>query len=210
MVFDNDADGVVDRLMWGDRFHFVATQRPPTRNSGWNWNQPNRGARYTALAAGGFEMGLFEPRLFARSAVTDNFAYERGHTSAAFNNGNGCEFGETQLLPCDFEWPYQSLQYSLPFDDLNAPTNFKKMAWGSTDLYGSGGEVTALADTVDADGRTLTTEPFDGFPAGRTIAYSVCVVLGQTTPTGLTHDAASARRGCAKAPVATPSVLSAR
>jgi hypothetical protein len=197
MVFDNGADAVVDKVIWGDRYHFYTTLDPVTRNSGWDWSQPNTGDRYTALIAGNYEMGLFEPRPFAQSKIADAYADERGSTSAAYNNGKGCSGGETQIVPCDWEWPYQSLQYSLPYksgSDPNAnnePTNFKKMAWGSTPFFGTGTSLKQVYDT------STTSEPFKGWPLTMKLNYSVCVVLGVTTPDGLTRDAAATGKGCA-------------
>ena len=185
MIFGNGNDGTVDGLMWGDRFHFRTTCNPPTRNSSWTWNNPNSGARYSALTAGGFEMGLFEPMPFASSATADLYADERGSTSTLYNAGRGCAFGEIQLLPCDFEWPYQSLQYSLPFDDNNATTNFKKMAWGSTVLYGTGPSLPAVSDSPG------TSETLKGFPDSNVLTYRICTVLGATTAAGLTKTAAA-------------------
>jgi hypothetical protein len=190
MVFDNGADDVVDKAMWGDRYHFATTTNPAVRNSPWTWSEANAGARYSALTAGGYEMGLFEPTPFASSALADAYADERGSTSAAYNNGNGC-IGETQLIPCDWEWPYQSIQYSLPYNDNDAPTTFKKMAWGSVAFYGTGKSLTQVYDTAS------TTEPLHGWPRGEKLGYSICVVLGLTTGNGLTRDAAAIQRGCA-------------
>ena len=190
MVFDNDADGVVDKAMWGDRYHFATTADPVTRNSSWVWSGSNDGARYNALVAGAYEMGLFEPRPFATSALADPYADERGSTSDDYNHGNGCK-GENQLLPCDWDWPYQSLQYSLPYDDNNAPTSFKKMAWGSSAYYGTGKSLTEVYDT------SSSTEPLHGWPKSKSLDYSLCVVLGLTTANGLTHDAAATQKGCA-------------
>ena len=149
------------------------------------------GARYSALLAGGYEMGLFEPRPFTASRLADPYADERGSTSSAYRNGKGC-LGEKQLIPCDWEWPYQSIQYSLPYNDNNAPTNFKKMAWGSSAFYGTGKSLTRVYDTA------TTTEPLYGWPnATKKIDYSLCVVLGLTTANGLTRDAAATYRNCA-------------
>jgi hypothetical protein len=185
MIFDNGNDGTVDGLMWGDRFHFLTTHNPPTRNSSWDWSKSNTGARYSALTAGGFEMGLFEPVPFASSATADLYADERGSTSTLYNSGNGCADGEIELLPCDYEWPYQSLQYSLPYNDNNATTNFKKMAWGSTVFYGTGPSLPMVSDSPG------TFETFKGFPDSRVLTYRICVVLGATTPAGLTRTAAA-------------------
>jgi len=191
MVFDNGANGVVDTAMWGDRYHFTTTTDPATRNSTWLWSEANTGARYSALLAGGYEMGLFEPRPFTASRLADPYADERGSTSALYRNGKGC-LGENQLIPCDWEWPYQSIQYSLPYNNNNAPTNFKKMAWGSSAFYGTGKSLTKVYDT------STTTEPLYGWPnATKTIAYSLCIVLGVTTANGLTRDAAATYRNCA-------------
>jgi hypothetical protein len=190
MVFDNDKDAVVDKAMWGDRFHFITTTDPVTRNSTWDWSGANVGARYSALSAGSYEMGLFEPKPFTKSALVDGYADERGSTSTAYRNGKGCD-GEDQLIPCDWDWPYQSLQYSLPYDDNNTPTNFKKMAWGSSPFYGTGDSLTQVFDTG------ATSERLHGWPKNETISYSVCVVLGLTTADGLTRDAAANQTGCA-------------
>jgi hypothetical protein len=193
MIFDDRRDGVVAEAIWGDRYHFDMTKTPATRNSSWTWNTANAGARYTALVAGGYEMGLYEPRLYKASALRDGYSEARGRTSATYNNGNGCPF-QDQLIPCDYEWPYQSLQYSLPYDDPNAPTTGKKIAWGSAPYYGTGPSLTVLYDTPD------TSRDFVGWPASKKIAYSVCLVVGRTVPGGLTRAAAAgAPKRCAAA-----------
>lgn len=192
MMFDNDKDGVVDKAMWGDRFHFITTTDPVTRNSTWDWSAENTGARYSALIAGSYEMGLFEPKAFTASALADGYADERGSTSTAYRHGKGCN-GEKQLIPCDWDWPYQSLQYSLPYNNNNASTNFKKMAWGSSPFYGTGPSLTQVFDTGS------TFETLHGWPnnSSLTLRYSVCVVLGVTTADGLTRDAAANQTNCA-------------
>ncbi len=179
--FDNGTNHVVDRVIWGDRFHFQSLAPPLKRGSSWNWNQKNNGARYHALIAGVYEMGLFEPRKFP-GALVDSFADERGLTSGTFRGGQGCEF-ENQLLPCDWEWPYQSAQYSLP-ENRTGTTTYKKIAWGSSAYYGTGPSLTETFDTG------TTSEVFNGFPSSRKISYSICVVLGKTITGGLTRKAA--------------------
>ena len=100
MRFDNGTNVNVRRVIWGDRFHFSTASNPLTRGSGWNWNVANKGARYVALIAGRYEMGLFEPVPFRKSALADGYADARGGRSATFNGGNGCAY-QDQLLPCD-------------------------------------------------------------------------------------------------------------
>jgi hypothetical protein len=183
MVFDNNVDRVVSTVMWGDRFHFKTLGKPATRGSSWIWQRHNTGARYHALIAGSFEMGLFEPTPFKTSALRDGYADERHSRSSVYRNGQGCD-GEDQLIPCDWEWPYQSLQYSLP-ENRNEPANYKKIAWGSSAYYGSGPSLPLVYDTAN------TAERFKGFPNNRKIVYSICVVLGLTVKGGLTQQAAA-------------------
>ncbi|WP_237154032.1 hypothetical protein [Oryzibacter oryziterrae] len=179
--FDS-GNNVISQVRWGDRFLFVTTSQPLTRNSTWTGNATNKGARYSSLIAGGYEMGLIEPRLFSKSALNDGYSDARGKTSDTYNDGNGCS-SQTQLMPCDYEWPYQSAQYELPYNNQNAPTTSEKMAWGSTPYYG-----TSLTSTWDG----TTGTPFNGFPASRKLTYDVCLVLGKTVTGGLTSKLAAA------------------
>jgi hypothetical protein len=172
----------IDRVMWGDRLRFASSGSPLTRNSDWTWNQPNPGARYTALIAGDWELGLVEPRPYTSSALVHGFAYARGKTSG----GYGCtEPGTHWALPCDWEWPYQSAQYSLPYDNPNGSTTYEKIAWGSAPDYGAGSSLTQVYDSP------THANPFVGFPASKRISYDVCVVLGRTIPGGLTRSVAA-------------------
>ena len=91
-----------------------------------------------------------------------------------------------RMQPCDSEWPYQSIQYSLPYDDNNQPTSFKKMAWGSSAFYGTGASLPHVWDTSSSN------EVFTGWPAGQKLSYSICILLGRTTPAGLTRTTAQA------------------
>ncbi|WP_232628317.1 hypothetical protein [Methylobacterium sp. Leaf118] len=169
---------------WGDRYRFASITTPLTRNATWTWNQTNTGARYTALVAGAHEMGLVEPAPLAASKINDGYSVARGKTSQTYNGGGGCtDAGIPQLLPCDWEWPYQSAQYELPQDDSNAPTTSEKIAWGSTSLYG-------MSLTATYDG--TRSVPFTGFPASKLLTYHVCLVFGRTQSGGLARAVADA------------------
>jgi hypothetical protein len=180
MDFDR-GDHPIDRVMWGDRLRFSSIESPLTRNSDWTWNRQNPGARYTALIAGGYEMGLVEPRPWTSSALVHGFAYGRGRTSSGYV---GCS-ADGWRLPCDWEWPYQSAQYSLPYDDPNGSTTYDKIAWGSAPYYGAG---TSLSKVYDSP---THSNPFVGFPASKRLVYDVCVVLGRTITGGLTRSVAA-------------------
>lgn len=191
MVFDDGADGIVSSVLWGDQqFLFKPLRIPVTRSTGWTWQNANLGARYHTLLAGGFEMGLFEPLKVADSATVDGYAAERGFTRKTYVAAGGTSFSSCpgspkQVLPSDGTWPYQSLQYSLPCGagTQATPTSGKKIAWGTTAYYG-----TSLTGVFN--GRQ--SFPFDGFPAGNTLRYSVCLVLGAPVAgTSLTQHAAA-------------------
>ncbi|HVZ52425.1 MAG TPA: hypothetical protein VG986_10690 [Pseudolabrys sp.] len=183
--FDNGGNNVIKTAMWGDRYHFMNTAAPLTRNSTWTWRVANKGARYNALIAGAYEMGLVEPKKFSQSTLADGYSDARGHTSTSYNKGKGCRPDEDQLIPCDWEWPYQSAQYSLPYNDPNGTTTFEKIAWGTTAFWGTGTSLTTVYDTAS------TSEPFKGFPGNKRITYNICVVLGRTIAGGLTKSVAA-------------------
>ena len=111
MIFDNGVDRVIERVIWGDRFHFRSFNNPLTRNRSWAWNASNPGARYHALIAGGFEMGLIEPRQFGVSALPTGSPSGAASRRTLSLHPSGQFAGR---FPCNWEWPYQSAQYSLP------------------------------------------------------------------------------------------------
>jgi len=178
MVFDNGADGTVKTVVWGDQeYRFSVVNTPVTRDSKWKWSALNKGARYQALLAGGYEMGLFEPVKVTGSATVDGYAAERGYTTASYAATGGksyssCAGSPQQVLPSDGTWPYQSVQYSLPCGTgtENQPTTGKKIAWGITSYWG-----TSLTSVYNGQ----ESFPFNGFPSNDTLAYSVCLVLGE-------------------------------
>jgi hypothetical protein len=184
MVFDNGANGTVDTAVWGDETNlFTTTVTPVTRSSTWTWKAANPGARYNALVtgtlgqlSGRFEMGLFEPHPASGSALTDGYAAERSYTNATYAATGGvsedaCSPQAQQTLPSDGNWPYQSVQYSLPCPPtanfLTTPTAGKKIAWGSTSYYGS---------TLTSTWNGYESLPLNAFPASHKINYSVTAV----------------------------------
>ncbi|GLK55590.1 hypothetical protein JOD31_000509 [Methylopila capsulata] len=182
--FDGATPGPIKQALWGDRFQFRTLTLPLTRNSTWTWETANNGSRYSALTAGSFEMGLVEPRAYSSTRTRQGYSDGRGKTSVTYNGGNGCPF-QAQKIPCDYEWPYQSAQYELPYNNANATTTSKKMAWGSTAYYGM--SISQVYDT------STTSQPFDGFPAGGTLSYDVCLVLDKTVSGTVTKALANAK-----------------
>lgn len=179
MVFDDGADTAVTTAMWGDQdYLFAPLQTPITRGSSWSWSSANPGARYNLIGTGSYEMGLFEPLPSAKSSLVDGYAAERGFTNASFaaaEQTSADQCGDPQTLPSDGTWPYQSVQYSLPCkaqssNYLTQTTTGKKIAWGSSSLYGS--EVTSVSN-----GQKSHTISFSA-----TIKYRVCLALSAVPP----------------------------
>ncbi|HLY58348.1 MAG TPA: hypothetical protein VKS60_22490, partial [Stellaceae bacterium] len=191
MVFDNGADGPVDTALWGDQAYlFAIGTTPATRSSPWDWSVANTGARYNAITAGGFEMGLYEPLTVSKSRLADGYAAERGYTSGGFpgTSYDSCPSSDVQTLPSDGDWPYQSIQYSLPCPNtdptyLTDPAYTKKLAWGSSAYYG-----TSLTSVYNGQ----TSFPIKAFPASHVIGYKVCIVLGWQNGGGSLTAAAAA------------------
>ena len=90
--FDNGANNPISTVMWGDRFHFINVTRPLTRNSTWKWTGANNGARYTALIAGAYEMGLLEPKTFATSKLARAKTRQQGYEDIIWALINTKEF----------------------------------------------------------------------------------------------------------------------
>jgi hypothetical protein len=182
--FDDGLRGVVTKVMWGDRYHFQTLDQPVTGPSRWSWNEKNNGARYNALVAGDYEMGLFEPKLFSQSALADGWSNQRGTIST------NAVCSTQRRIPCG-NWPYQSIENN--FGNPTNPTNYKLLAWGSSAFYGS-----SLSTVYEG---STGTQPLNGWPANRKISYSLCLVLGKTIDGGLTKTVAAnpSSSACAKA-----------
>jgi hypothetical protein len=139
MAFDGAANGgfgdTVMGVAWGDHYKFTSTGASPvTFNSSWNWSQPNT-IPYVYLWTQNVdaEMGIVQSEDIAKQDAGGYFGQQAWtHTSAdagspghcsttPFSNGN-------YVMPCDFNWPYQSINYAI---GLNSSTNDKRLAWGA-------------------------------------------------------------------------------
>ena len=135
MYFNEGASPAVTALRWGDKYLFTAdagaqdfgAAATPADGVSWTWNTANTGRRYNVLSAGDYEFGIVETVPHAASRYGSGYANGRGSTKAA---AGGCAYGMLSL-PCDWEWPYQSLQY-----DYGPPAR-PKIAWGSSPFLGS-------------------------------------------------------------------------
>jgi hypothetical protein len=179
LLFDGaaseEAHSVVAGVGWGDRFKFASTTSPVTYNSAWTWDVPNT-VPYVKLWTTDVDatMGTVQTQTIDQQDAGGYFGTGRwGTTSAA---GNACTVaigGVDHLMPCDFNWPYQSINFSLnPFTPAE-PTNNTRLAWGTN--FGFLGQAQYLTHGSAFFGGPRPDTFAPGWPKK---SYSAFVVLG--------------------------------
>lgn len=159
--FDNGAGSKIATLEWADKYRFRSQGTELTTQSGWTWNTatPSGARRYNLLiTTGGYEMGLVQTVPYSQSTFGTSYSDSRGLTSST---QNGCP-SEGWKLPCDWSWPYQSVNYEIDSSGVWG----KKMAWGSSYMLGQLGSWDDIGD------------PVSGWPK---VSYEVDVVLAKTS-----------------------------
>lgn len=135
MAFDGNGANpdTIMGVAWGDHYAFTSTgPNPVSFFSPWDWSQPNT-IPYVYLWTQNVdaEMGVVQSEDITKQDAGGYFGqFSWGHTSA---DGNACTtmFGDgNYLMPCDFNWPYQSINYSLDFNN-SQPTDSDRLAWGA-------------------------------------------------------------------------------
>jgi hypothetical protein len=139
MAFDGAANGgfgdTVMGVAWGDHYKFTSTGASPlTFNSSWNWSQPNT-IPYVYLWTQNVdaEMGIVQSEDITKQDAGGYFGQQAWtHTSADAGGPGRCSTtpfsSGNYVMPCDFNWPYQSINYAI---GLNSSTNDKRLAWGA-------------------------------------------------------------------------------
>jgi len=213
---DSDANATINNVQWGDSaFRFaskVTTSGYLTQASAWTWSTPIGATRpFQGMLAKHsttgvlYEIGLLEMKLGSDAGlVYSDYSSHRG------SNGSGFYLAASGIE--QWEWPFQSAQYSGGASDggwlAGAPIYGKKFAWGSAPFYGSSLDTVFLNDT--------TSVSIDPYPAGGVITYRTCWVMGKSTyvgvgTAGLTQTAAaSAAPSCATASPTFASLVPAR
>ncbi len=141
MAFDGDgAGGFGDTVMgvaWGDHYRFITTTGPVSFNSAWDWSQPNSIPHvYLWTQNLDAEMGIVQTETIDLQDAGGYYGQAAWtHTSGDGSGVGQCAttpFGDgNYVMPCDFNWPYQSINYALDVNQPNATTNDKRLAWGA-------------------------------------------------------------------------------
>ncbi len=198
MLFDGSATAAVHSMIqgvaWGDRYKFQTPGLVPvTYNSAWDYTLLNS-VPYVKLwtTAVDATMGTVQTQTIQQHDAGGGFGFGAWGTSSA---GNACAAGQefpgppapslAHVMPCSFNWPYQSINYSMGQPgggNNNVGTNNTRLAWGAPfgflgqttyDVLGSvnlGGPVGSGAGPYGGDSRTAVGHPRN--------SYSVFVVLG--------------------------------
>lgn len=169
------AQSVVAGVGWGDRYRFASTTNPVTLNGAWSWNTPNT-VPYVKLwtTAVDATMGTVQTQTIAQQDAGGYWGTSRWNTTSAA--GNACTVaigGVNHLMPCAFNWPYQSINYSLAG---GSATNNSRLAWGAN--FGFLGQTQYLVHGSASYGGPLADTFASGWPKK---SYSTYVVFGTHT-----------------------------
>jgi hypothetical protein len=174
MLFDGSANmgahSVVAGVGWGDRFKFASTTNPVTFDSQWTWNVANT-VPYVKLWTTAIDatMGTVQTQTILQQDAGGYFGTNRWNTTSG--GGFACTvFGNNYRMPCDFNWPYQSINYSL---FAGNSTNNTRLAWGTN--FGWLGQQSYATHGSAFWGGPLANTFASGFPRK---SYSTYVVLG--------------------------------
>lgn len=110
---------------WGDHYKFTTTTAPVTLASEWTWNQANT-IPYVKLwtTAVDATMGTVATRPITQQDAGGYWGIsDWNKTSATANTGCVGQYN----MPCDYNWPYQSVNYEL----YGGATQNARLAWGT-------------------------------------------------------------------------------
>lgn len=186
LLFDgSDSEGAHSTIAgvgWGDRYQFASTTNPVTYDGAWTWNVPNT-IPYVKLWTAGVDatMGTVQTQTIAQQDAGGYFGTDRWGTTSA--DGDACPPGEdgasAHSLPCSYNWPYQSINYSMGEvvgESNDTPTNNTRLAWGTN--FGFLGQAAYYVQGSQFWGGTLPDATAPGWPKK---SYSTYVVLGTHT-----------------------------
>jgi hypothetical protein len=181
LLFDGSASegahSVIAGVGWGDRFKFVTTTSPVSLQSQWTWNTANT-IPYVKLWTTAIDatMGTVQTQPITLQDAGGYFGSDRWNTTST---SNACNAGDeypgspAHLMPCTFNWDYQSINYSLDAGNPSSTTNNTRLAWGTE--FGFLGQSTYHINGSTYWGGPVADATAPGYPKK---SYSLYVVLG--------------------------------
>ena len=177
LLFDGAANAAshsqISQVAWGDLYKFISTTAPLSYSSAWSWNTPNT-VPYVQLMTSAVDatMGTVQTQTKAQQDAGGYFGAARMNTTSAAGNACSAAQGGPFLMPCPFNWPYQSVNYSLV--GANGTTNNTRLAWGSN--FGFLGQSSYPVHGSDFYGGPLAGNPrASGYPYQ---GFSAFIALG--------------------------------
>ncbi len=138
---ENFPSTVISGIGWGDRYKFKTTSAPLTRNSSWDYSEPNLVPYVHAWAdASDTEMGVVQTQTYLQKDAGGYWFYKNwGKTS----ENQDPDDGQVGKMPLSWNWPYQMNQYELCYpeaescvdqpDELASPRverQLRRRGWG--------------------------------------------------------------------------------
>jgi len=111
-------------VAWGDYYRFTSTTNPVTFNSAWTWNQANS-VPHVKLWTSGVDatMGTVQTQTIQQQDAGGYWGQDLWMKTSA--TASGCP--GNYLMPCDYNWPFQSINYEL----YGGATQNARLAWGT-------------------------------------------------------------------------------
>jgi hypothetical protein len=188
LLFDGAANeatqSAVAGVGWGDWYKFTSTLNPVTYNSGWSWNVTNT-IPYVKLwtTAVDATMGTVQTQTIVQQDAGGYWGTNRWNTTSG--DGDACGAGgegagsPAHVMPCSYNWPYQSINYSMGAaigGNDNVGTSNSRLAWGVN--FGFLGQTQYYTNGSAYYGGPLPNSTAPGWPKK---SYSTYVILGTHT-----------------------------
>lgn len=169
---ENAKNTIISGIGWGDRYKFKTTSAPLTRNSSWDYTEPNLVPYVHEWAdASDSEMGVVQTQTYLQRDAGGYWFYKNwGKTS----ENQDPDDGQVGKMPLSWNWPYQMNQYELCYPEsescVDQPTSSHRLAWGAN--YGAvGGVDSSGMYPVYGDDKHVSGYPY--------ASYSVIMVMGK-------------------------------
>ena len=157
-------------VAWGDYYRFASSTDPVTLASAWSWNLPNA-VPFVKLWTASVDatMGLVQTQTIAQQDAGGYWG--QGLWMQASATLSGCP--GNYLMPCDYNWPYQSINYNL----YGGATRDARLAWG-TNFGFLGQQQYRIRGNAQYGGGALALPGDPMAPGWPKKSYSMWITLG--------------------------------
>lgn len=164
------ARATIAGVAWGDYYRFTSTSDPVTFASAWTWNQANS-VPFVKLWTGSVDatMGIVQTQTIRQQDAGGYWGQDLWTKTSA--SATGCP--GNYLMPCDYNWPFQSINYEL----YGGATKNARLAWGTNFGFLGQGQYRIRGNAwYGGGGNALPGDPMaPGWPKK---SYSTWIVLG--------------------------------